>query len=212
MIYWFFRSLSALIFKTVFRIKVYGKNNIPQKGGFILASNHVSYLDPVAIGVACPRKLNFMARHDLFDNPAFSWLLYRLGAFPVKRDSADLSALKEAMKRVKQGKVLTVFPEGSRAFDGISNEPQPGIGFLAAKLNVPVVPAFIRGTYDAFPKGAKFIRPAQICVYFGQPRSFYYKEMLLNEKGRGQQISVEGGLPYQKIALDIMENIRRLAC
>ena len=90
--------------------------------------------------------------------------------------------------------MLVVFPQGTRAVDGITIEPQPGIGFLAVKAGVPVVPVFIKGTDIAMPKDAKTIRPAKIEVHFCK------------------QISSEGGLPYQNIALSIMDNIRRLAC
>ena len=159
-----------------------------------MASNHVSYLDPIVLAIATPRKLNFMARDDLFRNAFFGWFIYSLGAFPVKRESADLSALKEAIRRLKQGKVLVLFPEGSRAFEGRSNEPQPGIGFLAAKSSVPIIPAFIKGADIALPKGAKKIRSTEIDVYFGP------------------QISIEGRLPYEDIAANVMVNIRRLAC
>lgn len=193
MLYLILRPIAILFFKILFRIKVFGKKNIPEKTGFILASNHKSYLDPVALGVASSRKLNFMARHDLFCNPLFSWVISTLGAFPVKRDSADLSALKEAMRRVKNGDVLVVFPEGSRRINAVSSQqPQPGIGFLVAKLDVPVIPAFIRGTEVALPKGTKFIRPTEITVYFGK------------------QIHIEKELSYQKIADKVMEKIEEL--
>jgi len=190
MLYTVLRFLCALIFKTVFRLEVRGKEYIPKKGGFILAANHISYLDPIAVGVACPRKLNFMARHDLFANRWFSWLLSNVGAFAIKRDSADLSALKEAMQRLRCGEPLVLFPEGSRRFNGTSVEPQPGIGFLAMKLNVPVIPALIKGTEIALPKRAKFIRPVKVSVHFGK------------------QILIERGMTYQEIAQLIMERIR----
>lgn len=177
----------------MFRIKVSGKNQIPEKGGFILASNHASYLDPIVLGVACPRKLNFMARHDLFCNPLFSWLISTLGALPIKRDSADTSALKEAIRILKDGKALVLFPEGARGFEGAAYPLQPGIGFLYAKADVPVIPALIRGTEKALPKGAKFIKPQKVSVYFGK------------------QIFIERRMPYQDIAQSIMLEIRRLA-
>lgn len=194
LLYPLLNPLAVFICRIFFRVNVHYEENIPKKGGFILASNHLSYLDPVILGVASPRRLNFMARHDLFLNPFFGWFIFSLGAFPVKRDSADSSAMKEAIRRLKSGEALVLFPEGTRAVDRVSSQPQPGIGFLAAKAGVPVVPAFIKGTDVAMPKDAKSIRPARIDVYFGR------------------QISVEGRSPYQKIALDIMENIRRLAC
>ena len=194
MLYSILRLLSAIILKILFCFRAKGLEHIPKKGGFILASNHVSYLDPVTLGVACPRKLNFMARHDLFFSPLFSWLISTLGAFPIKRDSADHSALKEALRRLKNGNALVLFPEGSRGINGISNQPQAGIGFLAIKLDVPVIPAFIKGTERALPKGAKFIRPNKISVHFGK------------------QISIERRMPYQEIAKQIMESIGHLSC
>jgi len=193
MFYSLIRLLAFLILKIIFGIKVFGKNYIPKKGGFILASNHVSYLDPIVLGATCPRRLNFMARDDLFCNPLFSWLISKLGAFPIKRNSVDFSAIKKAMRRLEYGESLLLFPEGSRSFEGLSLQPQPGIGFLGAKLNVPVVPAFIRGTDKALPKGARFIKPQRVSVYFGK------------------QIFIERRMPYQDIARRVMEEIRHLA-
>ncbi len=192
MLYWVVRLFAFLILKIVFGMRIFGRKHIPKKGGFILASNHTSYLDPIALAAACPRKLDFMAKEELFSNPLFAGFLSRVGAFAVKRNSADLSALKEAMRRVEQGGALALFPEGSRRFDGVSTQPHAGIGFLAAKLNVPVIPVFIRGSDSALPKGAKFIRPVRICVYFGK------------------EISVEKNLAYQDIAYAIMVHIRQL--
>jgi len=196
MLYSVSRSIFALILKLLCRIEAKGKENIPKKSSFILVSNHVSCIDPAAVGVACPRRLDFMARHDLFSNPFSSWWSSGVGVIPVKRDSADLSALKEAMKRIKEGRALALFPEGTRQVKGVSEpaKPEPGIGFLVAKLNVPVIPAFIKGTDDVLPKGAKFIRPKKICVTFGK------------------EIHIERGMPYEDIAQLVMEHIRHLAC
>ncbi|MBU4346524.1 MAG: 1-acyl-sn-glycerol-3-phosphate acyltransferase [Candidatus Omnitrophica bacterium] len=192
MLYSILRLIAILIFKVLFRIRVFGKKYIPKNGGFILASNHLSYLDPIVLGIVCSRRLNYMARHDLFYNPFFSWLLTRINVFPVRRSSPDLSALKEAIKRLKNGQPLVLFPTGTRELKGLSLEPQAGIGFLAAKVDVPVIPVLIKGTQEALPKGAKFIRPGKISVYFGE------------------QIPIERRMPYQAIALRIMEGIRRL--
>ena len=183
-----------LLFKVLFRIKVYGKENIPKKGGFILASNHVSYLDPVALGVACPRKLSFMAKADLFAHPLVTKYFLAIEVFPVKKDSADKSALKEAIKRLSHGKGVAIFPEGARIFEGKSSHALPGVGFLATKVNVPVIPAFIKGTDLALPRRAKFIRPHKISVYFGK------------------EIPIERGLPYSEIADEILRSIWHLSC
>ncbi|MCM8762932.1 MAG: 1-acyl-sn-glycerol-3-phosphate acyltransferase [Candidatus Omnitrophica bacterium] len=189
MLYRILRLICVLIFKIFFRIKVSGRNNIPKKGGFILASNHLSFLDPVVLGVAAVRQLNFFARHDLFKNPFFSWLISSLGAFPVVRDTADKSALKEALRRLQDGKALVVFPAGTRG--GL--EPQPGIGFLATKAEVPVIPAFIQGTEKALPKGTTSIKFTPLAVRFGEP------------------ILIDKGKSYEEIAKKIMIGINQLA-
>lgn len=159
-----------------------------------MASNHVSYLDPIVVASGAHRRhLNFMARHDLFKG-RFGKFISALGAFEVKRDSPDLSAIKEAINRVKKGQGLLLFPEGARKFEDGSVEPQAGIGFLASKLNVPVIPAYISGTDKAWPRHAKSVKFTKVKVCFGK------------------EISIERGLPYQDIAKLIMERIRLLSC
>ncbi|MFH1888543.1 MAG: lysophospholipid acyltransferase family protein [Candidatus Omnitrophota bacterium] len=194
MFYSILRFISMVLLKTLLRLRVQGSENIPEKGGFILASNHVSYIDPVALGVACKRKLNYMTKQELFRGALLSRFFRMLHCFPVKRDSADLSAIKEAMHRVREGGGLLLFPEGSRRFDGGPQEPYAGIGFLTARLNVPVIPALVNGTDKALPAGAKFIRLTEISVSFGK------------------QIPIERRMPYQDIARQVMDNIRHLSC
>lgn len=192
--YRIWRIIFLFILKAFFGFEVKGREHLLVEGGFILASNHVSFLDPAALGCACPYPLNYMARHDLFKVPFLSQWMRSVGVFPVKRESADLSAIKEAIHRVKRGGALGLFPEGTRQADGrISENPEAGVGFLAAKLDVPVIPAFIKGTDQALPRGAKFLRPAKIIVHFGSP-------VRINKK-----------MPYQDIARLIMKEIRHLA-
>jgi len=193
MFYFLGKSLGTALFTIIFRIEVSGAGNIPLSGGFILASNHASFLDPVALGVASPRRLSFMAQHDLFFNPLFSRLISNLGAFAVRQGAPDLAAFKEAIRRINQGAALVIFPEGRRVPKGEIAEPGAGVGFLAQKLNVPVIPAFIKGTEVALPKGARFIRPTKVAVHFGK------------------QILVERRVPYEEIAQQIMQEIRRLS-
>ncbi|HTY45828.1 MAG TPA: lysophospholipid acyltransferase family protein [Patescibacteria group bacterium] len=169
MMYWLGRSLCALVSLFYFPITACGREHIPRKGGFIIATNHASFLDPVAVGIAATRRLNFMARHTLFSNPVFGWILLRVGAFPVKRGSTDISAIKEAIRRVKNGGGLLLFPEGTRSQPGEQLNPRAGIGFLVEKLAVPVIPAFIDGTQKALPKGAKRIKREKVTITFGRP-------------------------------------------
>ncbi len=170
-LYHFSRYILIILCKVLFSLETVGLSNIPRKGGFILASNHVSNLDPIILGVACRRELNFMAKEGLFRNFLFGKLLYNVGAFPVKREYADVSAIKEAIRRLERGSVLLIFPAGSRS-KGNSFQAQPGIGMLSSKASCPVLPVFISGTDKAMPPGAKFIKPTKIKVKFGLPLNF----------------------------------------
>ncbi|MCM8757913.1 MAG: 1-acyl-sn-glycerol-3-phosphate acyltransferase [Candidatus Omnitrophica bacterium] len=194
MLYYFLKPIAIFLCKILFNIKIEGKQFIPKKGAFILASNHLSYLDPIVLGVACPRRLNFMARDDLFSIPVFSSLIRFLGAFPIKRYSADISSFKEAFKRLKRGNPIVVFPQGRRVFSDEPYSALPGIGFLAVKSNVSVIPSYIKGTDEALPINAKFIRLKPIRVTFGK------------------EIYIERRKPYnyQEVSDQIMEAIRRL--
>jgi 1-acyl-sn-glycerol-3-phosphate acyltransferase len=194
MAYRFSRWLALILSKLLFRIEFRGREFIPAKGGFILVSNHLSYLDPLAVGTACPRKVSFMAKDTLFGYPFLRGWLKAVGAIPVKRGAPDLSAIKTAMHNAASGKGLALFPEGTRrAKENAFIDPEPGAGFLADKLNVPVIPAFVSGTDKALPKGAKFIRPAKVRVRFGQ------------------EIHIERGKPYREISEAIMANIKSLS-
>ena len=168
-IYFILRHAAFILSKIFFHLEVYGNKNIPKNGGFILASNHVSFLDPIILSAACFRRLSFMAKEELFKNKLFAWLIRNAGAFPLVRNHGDSGAIKEGIKRLKKGNVLLLFPEGSRSKDGAIKKPLSGVGFLAQKANVPIIPAYVFGTNRAWPKGAKFIRPCKIKVYFGKP-------------------------------------------
>ena len=173
--YAFARFIFWVSLKLLFRFNVKGKENVPSAGGFILAGNHVSYLDPIVFGVACPRKLNYMARDTLFRNPFAAWLLRHVNVFPLKRNSADLGAIKEALRRLRSGGGILLFPEGTRSVDGEVQEGLEGVGFLARKSALPVVPMFIRGTQAALPKKARWIKLTKIEVVFG-PAMLFPKE------------------------------------
>ena len=172
MLYSFLRFPGFILIKLLFRLEVRGRENIPPSGAFILASNHVSYLDPVVLGVASSRPLYFMARSSLFTYPGFGWLIRNLNAFPTRRDEADPSSIRTALECLKQGKVLVIFPEGGRSKTGQLGKAHPGIGLIAARADVPVVPVSLAGTDKALPRQAKFIRPHKISAHFSRPLFF----------------------------------------
>jgi 1-acyl-sn-glycerol-3-phosphate acyltransferase len=153
----------------MFHLKAQGRQFIPRKGGFILVSNHASYLDPIILGCISPRTLNYAARDTLFKDRIFSWLLVNLGVFPIKRWSVDLSAVRESLKRLKNDSGLVVFPEGTRSADGGIQNITHGFVLLADRAGVPIIPARIFGSHKAWPRTKKIFQPAKIRVVVGEP-------------------------------------------
>ena len=162
-------SLFFIFFKIYLSFKIVGRKNVPKTGAFIFASNHSSYLDPILLGVALYRGLYYIAREDLFAKPLPDWIMRGVHAFPLKRNSGDLGALRQALAILKEGKPLVIFPEGTRATDKNLRPAKPGVGFIAAKSGVPVVPVYIDGSFEAFPKGIKTLRRQHVTVYIGEP-------------------------------------------
>ena len=195
MLYRVSRFILSVFLCIFFDFKVSGRENLPKKGGFILACNHISYLDPVVLGVGCLRSVHFMARDTLFNNWFLAFWMRAVGVIPVKRNHADFSALKKALKTVKEGEGLAIFPEGTRRLsDNAFQNPEPGVGFLADKAGMPVIPAYICGTYEALPKGANKK------INFGREISLRF----------GKEIYIERGNPYQEISNLIMASIKQL--
>jgi 1-acyl-sn-glycerol-3-phosphate acyltransferase len=163
------KTFLFIIFKILFRFQVFGKNNLPKEGGFIIASNHTSFLDPIVLGLISSRRLNFLAREGLFHNKSFALLISNLGAIPLKEDSKqDIRAFRKAFDILAKKKCLVVFPEGSRSLNGKLQRMHSGVGFLAIRSQCPVVPILIVGTEKALPVKAKFIRPKKITAYVGK--------------------------------------------
>ena len=161
-----------------FPVKVQGKENVPAKGVCIFASNHLSYLDPMIIGERFPRYISYMAKDSLFKNKVFAFFLNGVGAFPVKRESSDIGAIKEALKRLRAGSPLVLFPEGTRLTS--QKEIHPGIALIAVKSGVPVVPVYLQGSDHVLAPGAQFLKRHPVSVSFG-PSKIYSKEISYDE-------------------------------
>lgn len=152
------------------RLKVHGAENIPDEGGVMIASNHASFLDPPVVGVGYRvRPIHFMARNTLWNSKFGSWWMDHVGCIPVSRGTGDVKALKLTIKGLKEGKVISMFPEGTRTEDGELQQAKGGIGFIIEKSGCVVVPAYIDGTYKAYPKGAGFIKPCKLSISYGKP-------------------------------------------
>ena len=170
MIYYITYFLTKVLSWVYFPFTAYHTERIPLKGGFILASNHISNLDPVVLGISSVRRLNFMAKVELFKG-ALGYILPRLGAFPIKRGESDFGALREALRRLKAGCVILIFVEGTRRIGNEPSKAQAGVGFLAMKSRVPVVPVYLQGTNQVMAPGTKFFKRGRVLVTYGEPFS-----------------------------------------
>ncbi|MFD1018504.1 lysophospholipid acyltransferase family protein [Thalassobacillus hwangdonensis] len=149
-LYKFGKLVCSVIFYPLYRIKVYGKENIPSNGPVIICSNHISNLDPPIVGITSSRDIYFMAKEELFRNKFLNKLLTGLHAFPVKRGMRDRNALRQGLKALDDGETLGLFPEGTRSKDGKVGKGLAGAGFFALRSEASVVPCAIIGPYKKF--------------------------------------------------------------
>ena len=153
-LYRFAQTSSFLYFKIFHRFRVSGLEHVPSDGAFLLASNHVSFFDPPALGCRVPRDLHYFARKSLFRG-LLGKLITAFNSIPVDRESSDVSSFKKALKVLDKGSPLLVFPEGTRSLDGSLQTAKAGVGLIAIKANVPVLPARVIGGFEILGKGCK---------------------------------------------------------
>ena len=151
------------------RISVYGKENVPKDGAFIIAGNHQCYFDPVFCGIPIKRDLFFLARDSLFKNRLFGFIIASVNSIPVKRDHADIKSMKTIISILKQGYGVCLFPESTRTTDGRIKDFKPGLGLLSRKGNAGVLPVLIDGAFECWPKNKKFFRfRSKISIVYGK--------------------------------------------
>lgn len=151
-----------------FGLRISGAEYIPRSGALILAANHMSNFDPPVLGAVFSRRLNFVAKEELFRNRIFGAFLRQLGAFPLRRGGADAASIKEAVHRLRKDQAVLIFPQGTRTV-AQGSRVRAGVGFLAAKTGAVVIPARIIGTDVILPRGAKYPRCGTVRVVFGKP-------------------------------------------
>ena len=169
----FLRATAARALLGVYRTRFFGAENVPETGGFILAGNHVSHLDPALLWAGVPRPTHFVAKQELFDTSFLGWLLPRVYVFPISRGSADRVAIQRATDLLVYGEPVGIFPEGTRQSPGVPidqpTEAHAGVAFIAMRAGVPVVPVGISGTDRALPRGAKIPRFPRVTIRYGEP-------------------------------------------
>lgn len=152
-----------------FRGRVYGTDQVPKTGGLVVVANHASDFDPPLLSAAVRRPVSYMAKEELFKVPVLSQAIRLYGAYPVKRGSADRSAIREALKQLEQGWAVGIFLQGTRTPDGRIPEPKIGAALIAAKAQVPLLPVSLWGTQRIFTKGSAIPRPTPLTIRIGAP-------------------------------------------
>ena len=167
-------------------IEVIGAENVPREGPVLMVANHISYLDPCVIGDASPRRVIFMGKVELFKMPVVGWLLRGVDGIPVKRGEADTSAFRTTLARLKEGRLVCIFPEGTRSPDGTMQPAEGGAGLFATRTGCPVVPVYIRGTDKMLDRKGRFHR-ARVTMTMGEP--FYLPKTM--DRDAAAQILME---------------------
>ncbi|MBL7072782.1 MAG: 1-acyl-sn-glycerol-3-phosphate acyltransferase [Candidatus Omnitrophica bacterium] len=191
------RIMFEIAMRILFHLHVVGKENIPSRP-YIIVSNHSSLVDPPLVGMAFKRHdVSFLTKEELFSHPIIGVWTKNVECIPIRRGSASAKGLKEALKRVKDGKVIGIFPEGTRSLDGSLQEAKKGVGFLIRKAGVPVVPVYVKNSQKALPVvgGAKV--GTHIYLKIGKPLApdrFFKK-------------TVGGKADYEEIANVVMREI-----
>jgi 1-acyl-sn-glycerol-3-phosphate acyltransferase len=199
-IYGFFYGLCRLGHQMFFRGDSTGLSNLPARGGYIVAANHASLLDPPIVGQFLPRQVSFFARKTLWKPGVAAWWLTAVGTIPVDRDGgASLDAVKRVLQALSQGKVVIVFPEGTRSASGELQPAKPGVGLLACKARVPVVPARVFGSFEAYGRDSRVHPGMPVSVSYGRP-------LLPSEYDR----PADGKERYARTAARIMEAIAQI--
>lgn len=164
-----------LIFRILYRTRYYGQHHLPESGAVVLICNHQSHFDPPLLAVGLPRRLNFLARKPLFEFKPFGWLIDALDAIPLDVHGIGFAGIKESIKRLKNGEIILVFPEGARTWDGNIAPFLQNSLLLAQRTKSSIMPAAISGCFEVFPRTQKFPK------LWGKFRVVYGKPILYEE-------------------------------
>lgn len=167
--YRFMRFLSQAAFILYFRGRMFGRERVPLAGPVVLACNHQSFFDPLCATLGLPREGNYLARDTLFRNPVFRRLIASLNAFPVKRGAADVAAVKEILRRLKEGRLIVIFPEATRTRDGEIGPINANSMAVAQRAGATIVPTVVDGAFEAWPRGQWLPSPRSIHVTYAEP-------------------------------------------
>ena len=167
--WWSFQMLAQVVFTIWLRFRARGLEHIPQTGGGLILGNHASFLDPLLIGLPLSRPVSFLARDNLFRVPVIGWILRNTYVKPINRENASTAVIRETVKRLEQGFLCGMFPEGTRSAMGEVGAFKPGFVALARRMDLPIYPVGIAGTHLAMGRKSLFLKPYRVRVVFGAP-------------------------------------------
>lgn len=165
--YGLFQHFFLLCFVVLYAVRYFGRSNIPKEGGVLLVSNHQSHFDPPLIGAGTPRQINYLARKTLFKFKPFGWVIDSLDAIPLNNAGIGYEGIKETIKRLKNGEMVLMFPEGQRCWDGKIAPFKSGFLTLALRGKAAILPLAVSGVYESWPRYEKYPGPGRLRVRFG---------------------------------------------
>lgn len=180
--------LVSALGRLLFRYRVAGCHHVPKRGGALIAANHASYVDIPFLGIGIRRRLWYLGRQDLFF-PVLRPLLQWLGWIPIRQHRLDRSGFSKAIRLIQEGQLVVIYPEGTRTPDGTLQPGKPGIGVIVAETGCAVIPAYLSGTRQVLPPGARWIRLHPVRVTFGAPIHFAEAAQRLSGKEFYQHVS-----------------------
>jgi 1-acyl-sn-glycerol-3-phosphate acyltransferase len=158
------RFIGMVACYTFFRIRIYGKENVPKKGAFLLVSNHQSFIDPILCGMRLKQQICFLARASLWESRIYRMLTFAFPLIPVRRGKADMTALKKMVRTLQKKYGICLFPEETRTQNGRISDFKPGFGFVCKKTNAPVIPVVIEGAHKAWHKNKKIFTAGDVDI------------------------------------------------
>ena len=163
------RVMCAILVCLPYRVRVYGRNNIPKTGPLLVLSNHQSFLDPIFGQAMIGKMFLFLARDTLFKNRFFGAVLHSISVIPIKRGQSDMATIKKVINQLKRGRSVCLYPEGTRTSDGKIADMKPGVALLSRRSGATVVPSVIDGAFECWPRHKKFPSLGKITVSYGEP-------------------------------------------
>lgn len=197
--YWLGYHTFKTLARGFFNYQVVGAERLNLEGGALIVSNHASFVDPPAVGIAFEDEIFYLARKSLMSNAVARTIYRAWNCIPVDQDKPDMGGLKAVIRQLKLGKKVLIFPEGSRNLDGKMLPGEPGVGLIVAKSEVPVIPVRLFGTREALPRGGSMPAPSEVTLVVGEP--WYYDPANYHETGKDL---------YRKISEDLMAQIAAL--